>query len=120
MGLSVIRTVSFQGVGDQEGQFQCLIGIEPRIAMGVVAIGEIGLGDLEGAADAFGNVAAGHLEMHATGITVFAAVYLKKALHLLQDTADGASLETTACFYGVAVHGVAAPEHFAAFTLDAF
>src|SRR5690606_41736537 len=52
----------------EEGQLERLAGIEARIAIGVVPVRERGLGDRRDAADAFGDVVAGHLDMHAPRI----------------------------------------------------
>ena len=34
----VLEAVALQELGDEEGQLQRLVGIEPRVAMGVVAV----------------------------------------------------------------------------------
>ena len=57
-----------QRLGDLEGELQGLARVEPRVAMRQVALGERGLADPLGAADAFGDVLPGQLEMHAAGI----------------------------------------------------
>ena len=58
-----------QFFGHEERQFQRLAGVEARVAIGVVAIRQAGLGDRGGAAaHAFGDIVAGHLDMDAAGI----------------------------------------------------
>ena len=47
--------------------------------MGVVAVAEIGLGDRLGAADAFGDVLAGHLDMDAAGMGAFGPMDVEEA-----------------------------------------
>src|SRR5919109_2105907 len=71
-----------QLLGDQEGELQRLAGVEPRVAMGVVAVGQAVLGNGLGAAYALGHVLASHLEMHATGVGAFGAMHGEEALHL--------------------------------------
>ena len=62
------RTLALQELGEEEGELQRLVGIEPRVAMGVVAVRKIRLRDRPRAAGAFGDVLAGHLDMDAAGI----------------------------------------------------
>ena len=84
--------LALQRLGDQEGELERLAGVEPRVAMGVVAVGERGFGDRLGAADAFGDVLAGHLEMHAAGIAALGRVDREEAAHLVEDAVEGARL----------------------------
>src|SRR5579871_1260969 len=57
-----------QELRDQESQVDGLLGIEARIAGRVVAVVEVLFRDRTRAADAFGNVLAGHFQMDAAGI----------------------------------------------------
>src|SRR5665213_928673 len=54
--------VCLEQLGDEERRLDRLIGVEARVAIGVVAIVEIGIADRAGAAGAFGDVLAGHFE----------------------------------------------------------
>src|SRR5882757_32377 len=63
-----------QQFGDQESHVDRLLGIEAGIADGVIAIAEILVGDGAGAADAFGDVLPGHLQMNAAGVGTFCGV----------------------------------------------
>ncbi len=88
---------------DQIGQRQRLAGIEPGIALALVAVG----GRRRVAVAAFGDVGAGHFDMHAAGAL---AHDREKGLELGADRGDrpglaGAGLER------VAVHWVRGPEH---------
>src|SRR5687768_585630 len=93
-GNAVPMSVSLrlQLLGDQEGELQRLAGVEARIAVGVVAVGEAVLGHRLGAADALGHVLAGHLEMHAAGMGAFGAMHREEALHLGEDAVERAGL----------------------------
>ncbi len=68
--------------GGQEGEFERLRGIEPRIAMRVIPVAERIVGDGDGTAHAFGHVLAGHLDMHAARMGALGTVDRKEALHL--------------------------------------
>src|SRR4030042_94715 len=74
LGLRSPFPLALQPLGHDEGQLERLVGVEPRIAMGVVAVRQIGLGDGLGAAHAFGPVLAGPLDMDAAGMGPFGAV----------------------------------------------
>ena len=56
--------------------------------MGVVAVVQILGGNGAGAAGAFGDVLAGHLDMDAAGMRALGAVHLEEGLHLLQDVVE--------------------------------
>src|SRR6185369_107940 len=86
--LSMANTLRFQLLSNQEGQLEGLGCIETRVAMGVVAIGQSFLGDRLGAADALGDVLAGHLEMDTTGVRAFRAMHGEEALHLREDAIE--------------------------------
>src|SRR5258707_7675932 len=66
--LSMAHPLRLQLLRNQEREFQRLGRVEARVAMRVIPIGQRLLGDRLGAAGAFGDVLAGHLEMHAAGI----------------------------------------------------
>src|SRR5687767_3034811 len=80
--------LGLQLLGDQEGELQRLAGVEARVAMGVIAVGEAVLGDRLGAADALGHVLPRHLEMHAAGMGAFSAMDREEALHLAEDAVE--------------------------------
>src|SRR6185436_11858776 len=61
--LFLARALLLQQFGDQEGHVDRLFGVEAGIADRVIAIVEILVGDGSRAADAFGDVLPGHLQM---------------------------------------------------------
>src|SRR6476620_699112 len=61
-------TVLLEQFGDQESHVDRLLGIEAGIADRVIAVVEILIGDGARAADAFGDVLAGHFQMDAAGM----------------------------------------------------
>ena len=85
--------------------------------MGVVAVGQIFLADRPRAAGAFGDILAGHFDMHAAGIGAFCAVHFEEALHFLQDALEGPGLVAGRCGDRVAMHRITGPDHFAALLL---
>ena len=86
--------------------------------MGVVAVGQVALGDRPRAADAFGDVLAGHLEVDAAGIDALGLCDLDEALHLGQDAVERPGLVAVAGGERVAVHRVDGPDHLAALACD--
>src|ERR1700747_3129705 len=76
------RALLLQRAGDEEGKLERLAGIETRIAMGVVAVGERLLRHRLGAADAFGDVLARHLDMDAAGMGALGLMGGEEGAHL--------------------------------------
>src|SRR5689334_21327197 len=68
-------------LGNQEGQFQRLAGIQPGIAGGLVAVLQVDFLQTLRAAQALGDVLAGHLEMHAAGMRPLGAMDGEEAAH---------------------------------------
>ena len=73
--------------------------------------------DRLGAADAFGDILAGHLEMHAAGMGPFRLMDGEEAQHLCKDFVDVPGLVAAGRFDGVAVHRIASPHHLASLAL---
>src|SRR5690606_26966281 len=95
---------------DQEGQFEGLVGIQARVGVGVIAMSQHAVVNRLGAAKAFGDILAGHLEVHATRIGAFRPVYSEEAPHLLENAIERPGLEAAAGLYGVAMHRVTRPD----------
>src|SRR5207248_8061465 len=75
--------------GDQERHVDRLFGIEPRIADGVIAVVEILVRNRPRAANAFGDVLAGHFEMNAAGMGALRGVDREKRPYLGEDAVEG-------------------------------
>src|SRR5262249_50128767 len=103
--------LALQPFGHDEGKLERLVGVEPRVAMGVIAVRQIGLGNGLGAAHAFSDVLPGHLDMDAAGMGAFAAMNVAERLYLRQDEVHAPRLVAASGLDGVAVHGVAGPHH---------
>ena len=71
IGFTLLARSCFKQFGDQERHVDRLLGIETGIAHRVIAVVEILVGDGARAADAFGDVLPGHLQMHAAGMGAF-------------------------------------------------
>src|SRR6476660_9668000 len=104
--------------GDQESHVDRLLGIEAGIADRVIAIVEILVGNGARAADAFGDVLAGHFQMDAAGVAALRRMDGEERLHLGQDLVERTGLVAGRRGDGVAVHRIARPDHHAAFALD--
>src|SRR6266850_793861 len=103
--------------GDQEGHVDRLFGIEAGIADRVIAVIEVLVGDGAGAADAFGDVLPGHLQVHAAGMRAFSGVDREERLHLRQHAVERTGLVARGRGDGVAMHGIAGPHHDTPFPL---
>src|SRR5579871_5123319 len=68
-----------QFLGDEEGEFERLFGVQPRVAERLVAGIEVEIGEVVRAADAFGDFAPGHLDMHAARPCAFRRVDVEEA-----------------------------------------
>src|SRR5690349_8220987 len=90
--LGGIRSVLGQHLGDQEGQLEALLVVQPRVADRLVALVEVGVEDLLGATEALGDVVAGQLDVDAPGHGAEALVHLEEAAHLLHDVLEVAGL----------------------------
>src|SRR5450631_4211780 len=103
--------------GDQESHVDRLLGVEAGIADRVIAIAEVLVGDGARAADTLGDVLPGHLQMHAAGIGAFRRMNAEERLHLGQDPVERTGLVAAVRGDGVAVHGIARPDHHPAVAL---
>ena len=65
-----------------EGHLQRLLGIQPRVAVGVVARVEVSLQDAGAPSQALGHVIACHLQVQATGHRAQLLVHIEEGLHL--------------------------------------
>jgi hypothetical protein len=65
------------------------------------------MGDGPRAADAFGDVLPGHLQVNAAGMGAFRGMDTEERLHLGQDAVERPGLVAGVGRDGVAVHGVA-------------
>src|SRR5580698_6914135 len=69
---------------DAEGQVQGLTAVQPGVARRFVAVAQVALGDGLAAADAFGDIVAGELDMDASGVSAMCPVNLEEASDLVQ------------------------------------
>ena len=114
---TLLVAAALHPLGEQEGKLECLVGIETRVAMGVVAILQILGADSAGAARAFGHVLAGHLDVDAARMRAFGAMDLEEAFDLRQDALERTRLVVVECDR-VAMHRIAGPDDLTAFLLD--
>ncbi len=85
--------------------------------MGQVIGAEALLAELLGAADAFGDVLAGQLEMHPAGIAALGEMDREGAVQLVEDAVEDAGLVAVGRGDRVAVHRVDAPHDLAPLAL---
>src|SRR5882757_2791481 len=115
--LFLTDAILLQQFSDQESHVDGLFGVEAGIADRVIAVVEILVGDGARAADAFGDVLTGHLQMHAAGVGAFGRMDGEERLHFRQHPVERAGLVARGRGDGVAVHRVARPDHDAPFPL---
>src|SRR5688572_1358128 len=75
-------------LSEQEGELQGLVGVEARVAMGVVAVLQVAGRDRTSTAGAFGDVLAGHLDMDAARMGAFRTMDLEEAFDFRQDPVE--------------------------------
>src|SRR6516162_8431064 len=71
-------------LGDAEGQVQRLAAVEPGVARRLVAVAQVAFGNVVAAADAFGDIIAGELDVDAARMGTERAVHLEEADDLVQ------------------------------------
>src|SRR3954465_6705284 len=96
---------------DQARQAERLLGVQARIAGGLVARAELEVRDLLGAAEALGDVLAGVLDVDPARVRAEPLVDLEEPLDLIHDAVEVAGLVAARRLLGVAVHRVALPDH---------
>src|SRR5258708_33632909 len=87
-GSQPVQSRRLQPLGDEERQLERLAGVEARVAMRVIAIGERMVVDRFRAARALGHVLAGHLEMDAAAVRALARQDLQKGANLGQNMVE--------------------------------
>src|SRR5215469_7190321 len=100
------QALGLELLGEQEGQFQRLAGVETRIALRLVALVQLVDRDLDRAAGALGDLLAGHLEVDAAGMRALGAVHGEELRDLAQDVVEVAGLLAVRGGDGVAVHRI--------------
>src|SRR5581483_1964427 len=115
--LHLAATLLLQQLGDQERHVDRLLGVETGIADRVIAVVEILVRDRSRAAEALGDIVAGHLQMHAAGIGALRRVDREEGTHLRQDAVERPRLVTRCRGDRVAVHGIAGPHDDPTFAL---
>ena len=101
-------------VGDEEGQLEGLLLVEARVAEAGVVGGQVVLVEALAAAEALGDGVAGELEVDAAEVAPLLVVDAQGLLELGVDVVEAAGLDAGVGGEGVAVHGVALPDHGAA------
>ena len=82
--------------------------------MRLVGAREVRVGEAARAAGAFGDVFARELDVHAAQERAIGLVNLERQLELAEDVLEAARLEAAGAGLGVAVHGIADPQHLLA------
>lgn len=100
--------------GDEEGQLEGLLLVEPGVAEAGVVGGQVVLVEPLAAAEALGDGVAGELEVDAAEVAPLLVVDAQGLLELRVDVVEAAGLDAGVGGEGVAVHGVALPDHGAA------
>ena len=98
-----------QHLDDEERELERLLGVQPRVARGVVAGGELAVRDHLRAAEALRDVLAGVLDVDAAGMRTESLMDLEEALDLVHDAVEVPRLMTARRLLGVAVHRIALP-----------
>ncbi len=100
--------------GDTECQVERLAAVEAGVARGLVPVRQVAFRDGLPAADAFGDVVAGELDVEATWVGAERAVHLEEAGDLVQHVIEVPCFLPARRLHGVAVHRVARPDDLGA------
>src|SRR5690349_6930240 len=101
---------SAQQLTDAEREVEALAPVEPGVADRLVAVVEIGVGEVVAAAEALGDVLAGELDVHAAGPRSLSRMGGEEVGDLREDVVEPAGLAAGRAGERVAVHGVAGPD----------
>ena len=96
-----------QKLGKQKRQLDRLLGVQARIAEGVVAIVEVFFADGAGPAGTFRDILAGHLQVDAARTGAFRLMNGEKRPDLGQDAIERPGLLAGTGRDGIAVHRIA-------------
>ena len=103
------RTDGREHFSQLERKLQALPGVQSRIAGGEVVAVQMRLFDRLVATDAFGDIFAGHFQMHPAGDRAFGMVDFEEQMNFAKDIVHPARLNVVVSV-GVAVHRIAGPE----------
>src|SRR5688572_21930219 len=104
------RGAAAQVVRDAHRDLERLFVVEARIDAALVGALEIGFGEAARAADAFGDVFAGELDVDAAESRAELGVDLERLLELADDLVEPARLDSLRGRLGVAVHRIRNPQ----------
>ena len=110
-------TADFELVGDEEGDFEALLGVKAGIAERVIPFRQRRIGYCLGAPGALGHVLPGHFDMDATGMGAFRLMDGEETPDLIGDAGEWPRLVAGRRLDGVAVHGIARPDDLTSFPL---
>src|SRR5690242_9403688 len=74
-----------KALGNPERQLQGLLDVQPWIAGRLVTTAQVGGGQFGGAADAFGDIVAGQLDVQSAGMGAQRRVHVEEAVYLVDD-----------------------------------
>src|SRR6476659_791846 len=86
--LAALLALAAEELGDVEGEVERLAGVEARVAHRLVALVELVLEHLVGAAEALGDVLARELDVHTTRRDVGGRARGEEPLELAHDVAE--------------------------------
>src|SRR5699024_4890812 len=96
-------------LGDQEGQFEGLLCVQPWVAGRLVPTGQIQIGNVLGPSETFGDILSGQFDVDSTGIAAQFPMHLEKPLNLIDDPIEMPGLVPVGGLMSVAVHRITLP-----------
>src|SRR6516225_10547849 len=72
-------------LGDQHGELECLLVVQPRIDARAVGTRKVRVGESAGAAGALGNIIARQLDVHTAEVGAHVGVNAERKIELAQD-----------------------------------
>src|SRR5579875_340266 len=115
MAAGALDPLRLEKLGDKKCDFDRLLGIKPWIAIGMIAVAQIGFRYGACAADTFGDILSGHLKMHAARISSLCPVDGKECADLAHDPVEGTRLVAARRLDRVAMHRITGPNDAAPF-----
>src|ERR1700722_20262437 len=111
LGAPLIRPPALATLRNQHGQLERLLVVQPRIDGRPVCPLQVPIGKATGAPRALGDVLAGELDMHTAEVGPHFRVDPERQVQLFEDVLKPPRLQPTHRGLGIAVHGIADPQH---------
>ena len=108
---TLVGAAVLAALGNQHGELERLLMIQARIYARAVGTLQVLVSKPARTSGALGDVLAGELDVHPAQVRAHVSVNTEREIELLEDILETPRLDSTGSGLGVAVHGIAHPQH---------